>query len=154
MHLAPQATAQHYATPYALGDFPTMNALWSYYFVVASALYRKSATAENFTEKKIRDPRLQALIKKVKLGYLDRPNGVELEVIMKDGRRYTQYKGYPVGDPGTDLSRDGLIAKFKEQVEFSRLIDKEDMEKTIELLENLEKVRNIRMITRLASQRA
>ncbi len=153
LHLSPQATALHYATPYVIGDYPTMNALWSYYFVVASALYRKSATAEDFTEQKIRDPRLQALIKKVKLGYLDQPNGVEVEVIMKDGQRFSQYKGIPLGDPGNELSRDGLIAKFTEQVRFSRLISKEAMGKMVSLLEDLENVENIEAITKLAARR-
>jgi len=41
-----------------------MNALWSFYFAVGSTLYRKSSKDENFMEDKIRDPKLQALIKK------------------------------------------------------------------------------------------
>lgn len=153
LHLSPVATAQHYATPYEIGDYPTMNALWSYYFVVASALYRKSATSENFTEKKIRDPRLQALIRKVKLGYLDKTEGIELEVKMKDGRRFTEYYGTPLGDPSNPLSRDDLIAKFIEQVEFSQLVDKKDAEEAIRLLERLEEVKNIKTITKLAARR-
>ena len=153
LHLSPVATAAHYATPYAIGDYPTMNALWSYYFVVASALYRKSATAENFTEKKIRDPKLQDLIKKVKLGDLDKPEGVELEVVMKDGRRFSEFVLTALGNPSNPLSRDGLIAKFIEQVEFSQLVDKKDAEEAIKLLENLEEVDNVKKITRLAAKR-
>ena len=152
LHLSPQATAAHYATPYTVGAYPTMNALWSYYFVVASALYRKSATAENFTENKIRDPKLQALVKKVKLADLDKLEGVELEVVMKDGRKYTEYVRAALGNPDNPLSRDGLIAKFKEQVEFSRLIEKPAMEGLIDLIENLETVNNIKTITRLAGK--
>lgn len=155
LHLTPQATAQHYATPYVIGAYPTMNALWSYYFVVASALYRKSVTAENFTEKKIRDPKLQALIKKVKLGYLDnQPRGVEVEVIMKDGRRYSEYYETALGDPYNPLSREGLISKFMEQLEFSQMVDKKDAEKLVDLLEKLEGVDNIKTITKLAARRA
>jgi len=153
LHLSPVATAAHYATPYVIGDYPTMNALWSYYFVVASALYRKSATAENFTEKKIRDPKLQALIKKVKLGDLDKPEGIELEVVMKDGRKFTEFAGSALGNPDNPLSRDGLIDKFMEQVEFSQLIDKNDAKEAIKLLENLEQVDNIKKITKLAARR-
>jgi 2-methylcitrate dehydratase PrpD len=130
-----------------------MNALWSYYFVVASALYRKSAAAENFTGEKIRDPKLQDLIKKVKLGYLDKPEGIELEVIMKDGRRFSEYLRTALGDPSNPLSRDGLIAKFMEQVEFSQLVHRKDAEKVIGLVESLEKVDDINTITRLAAKR-
>jgi len=153
LHLSPQATAQHYATPYVIGAYPTMNALWSYYFVVASALYRKSVKAENFTEKKIRDPKLQALIKKVKLGYLDKPRGVEVEVIMKDGKRFSEYVEDALGDPDNPLPREGLIAKFTEQAEFSQLVTKKDAEKLIEVvLDGLEKVDNVKTITKLAAK--
>ncbi len=150
LNLSPVATAVHYATPYVIGDYPSMNALWSYYFAVASALYRKSATAENFTEAKIRDPRLQALIKRVKLGYLDRPQGIELEVRMKDGRRFAEYVGTMLGDPADPLPREGLLAKFFEQVEFSKLVQKRDAEKIVELVENLEAVGDVSSIARLA----
>jgi 2-methylcitrate dehydratase PrpD len=152
LHLSPVATAAHYATPYVIGDYPPMNALWSYYFAVASALYRKSAASENFTGEKIRDAKLQALIEKVKLGYLDKPEGIELEVIMTDGRRYSEYVRTALGDPSNPLSREGLIAKFMEQVEFSRLVKKADVEKIIELVEGLEKVKDVSTIARLAGR--
>jgi len=151
LHLSPVATAAHYATPYVIGDYPPMNALWSYYFVVASALYRKNAAAGNFTLEKVSDPKLQALIKKVKLGYLDKPEGIELEVIMRDGRRYSEYVRGALGDPSDPLPRDGLIAKFMEQVNFSRLVRKADAEKIIELVEGLENVENVSTIARLAA---
>jgi 2-methylcitrate dehydratase PrpD len=151
LHLSPQATAQHYATPYAIGAYPTMNALWSYYFVVASALYRRSATAENFTEDNIRDPRLQALIKKVKLGYLDKPRGVELEVVMRDGRRFSECYETALGDPENPMSRDDLVAKFMEQLEFSRLVTSDKAEELVELVENLESVADVSAIAKLAA---
>ncbi len=154
LHLSPVATAAHYATPYVIGDYPPMNALWSYYFAVASALYRKSAAAENFTGEMVREPRLQALIKKVKLGYLDKPEGVELEVIMKDGGRFSEYVRTALGDPSDPLPREGLIAKFMEQIEFSRLVEKKDAEKIIELVEGLEKIEDVRAIAGLAKKRA
>lgn len=152
LHLSPVATAAHYSTPYVIGDYPTMNALWSYYFCVASALYRKSATAENFTEAKIRDPKLQTLVKKVKLGYLDKPEGIELEVVMKDGRRLSEYVRMAYGDPSNPISRDDLIAKFMEQVEFSRLVNKKDAQRLIGVLDELEEVDNVKTITDLAAR--
>ncbi len=154
LHLSPAATAAHYATPYVIGEYPTMNALWSYYFAVASALYRKSAAAENFTEIRVRDPRLQALIKKVKLGYLDKPEGIELEVIMTSGKRFSQYVRTATGDPSNPLSRQGLIDKFMEQVQFSGLVSLKDAERIIRLVEGLEEVADVSSITRLAAKRS
>ncbi len=153
LNLSLTCTAVHYSKPYIIGDYPPMNALWSFYFAVASSLYRKCSTDENYTSEKIRDTRLQALIKKVKLGYLDKPEGVELVVKMKDGRTYSEYVDRALGEPYKPLSRDGLIAKFMEQVEFSQLVNRKDAKKLVELLENLEEVDNVNRITELAARR-
>jgi 2-methylcitrate dehydratase PrpD len=153
LHLSPAAAAVHYSKPYILGNYPAMNALWSFYYAVAGTLYFKSSKDENFTEKKIRDPKLQALIKKVKLADLDKTEGIELEVKMKDGRSFSDYVAQALGEPYRPLSREGLIEKFMEQVEFSQLVNKEDAEKIIELVEKLEEVDNIQKILELAVKR-
>lgn len=153
LHLSPAAAAVHYSKPYIIGDYPTMNALWSFYFAVAGTLYFKSSKNENFTEKKIGDPKLQALIRKVRLVDLDKTEGIELEVKMKDGRTFSEYVAQAIGEPYNPLSREGLIAKFIEQVEFSQLVTKENAEKIIELVEKLEEMDNIQKILKLTAKR-
>jgi 2-methylcitrate dehydratase PrpD len=153
LHLSPQAAAVHYSKPYIIGEYPTMNALWSFYFAVGSTLYRKSSKDENFTDEKIRDPKLQALIKKVKLGDLDKPEGIELEVKMKDERTFSEYVRVALGEPYKPLSRDGLITKFMEQVEFSQTVSKKDAEKLVRLVERLEEMDNVQKIVELAVRR-
>ncbi len=151
--LSAAAAAIHYSKPYMIGDYPTMNALWSFYFAVGSTLYRKSSKNENFTEEKIRDPKLQALIKKVKLDDLDKPEGVELRVKMKDGRVFSDYVDRALGEPYTPLSREGLVAKFMEQIEFSGLVRSKEAARIIELVENLDKVPDVSTILSLAARR-
>ena len=153
LHLSMAAAAIHYSKPYIIGEYPTMNALWSFYFAVAGTLYRKGSTNENFTEKNIRDPKLQALIKKVKLGDLDKAEGIELEVKMKDGRVFTEYVDRALGEPYKPLSRDGLVNKFMTQVKFSKLVDVKDAEKIVDMIENLEEVDNINKMIELAVKR-
>ena len=153
LHLSDAAAAVHYSKPYIIGDYPTMNALWSFYFAVASTLYRKSSKNENFTDEKIRDPKLQALIKKVKLADLDKDEGIELEVKMKDGRTFSEYVRVALGEPYRPLSRDGLIEKFMEQVEFSQMVSQKDAKELIRLVEKLEEVDNIAKIVKLAVRR-
>jgi len=150
LHLSPPATAMHYAKPYIIGEYPTMNALWSYYFAVASTLVRKSSRNENYTEENILDPQVQNLIKKVRLAGLDKPVGVEVEVIMKDGQRYSEYVKTASGEPSTPMTRDDLVAKFMEQVEFSQMISRSNAEKLVGLLERLEEVDDINQIVKLA----
>ncbi|MFC1921438.1 MmgE/PrpD family protein, partial [Chloroflexota bacterium] len=64
LHLSVPAKYGHYMRPYKVGDYPTGDALFSYVFSTASALYRRSATGREYTEESIRDPKLQELIKK------------------------------------------------------------------------------------------
>jgi 2-methylcitrate dehydratase PrpD len=59
LHLSPPAAAIHYAKPYIVGDYPTMNALWSYYYAVASTLVRRSSKNENYTDEFILDPEVK-----------------------------------------------------------------------------------------------
>ena len=153
LNLSLTCTAVHYSKPYIIGSYPPMNALWNFYFAVANALYRKSSKDEHYISENIRDPKLQALVQKVKLDYLDKPEGIELVVKMKDGKTYSQYVDRPLGEPYKPLTRDGLIDKFMEQVEFSRLVDMKDAEKLVNLLENLEDVDNVNRITELAAKR-
>jgi len=153
LNLSLTCTAVHYSKPYIIGTYPPMNALWNFHFAVANALYRRSSKDEHFISENIRDPKLQALVQKVNLGYLDKPEGVELVVKMKDGSTYSQYVDRALGEPYKPLTRDGLIDKFMEQVEFSRLVDRKDAEKLVDLLENLEEVDDVNRITELAAKR-
>ena len=144
------ATAPHYTKPYKVGYYPTGDALFSFVYAVANGLSTRMSRGDNFTEDGIRNPRTQALIKRVTLETLDKPEGVELEVKMKDGRVYSEYLLMAVGDPSNPLSREGLIEKFMSQVDFSQKVSRSNAEKIIELVENLEKIDNIREIIELA----
>jgi 2-methylcitrate dehydratase PrpD len=155
LRTSPPATAAHYAKPYKLGDYPTGDALFSYKYSVASALLRKTAQNKEYTEESVRDPEVQALIGKVMLAGLDRPEGVEVEVKMKDGRTLSEYLDRRMGsdEPGALPSRDFLVDKFMEQVEFTRMVNKEDAEAIMGLVDRLEEVDNVAEIVRLAVRR-
>ncbi len=101
----------------------------------------------------IRDPKLQALVGRVKLDDLDKPEGVELRMKLKDGRELSEYVDRATGEPYTPLSREGLIAKFMEQVEFSQTVATKDAEKIVKLVEELERVDDVSKVTELAAQR-
>ncbi len=153
LHLSPPAAAIHYSKPFVMGDYPTMSALWSYYYSVASALLRKSSIDEYFTEEAVRDPRVQELISKVKLGDLDQSAGIELEVKMDGGRVFREYVRAAAGEPNRPLTRDELLAKFKEQWEFAGLVEWHKAELLIASCENLEKVPNVAEMVKMAVRR-
>ena len=149
LHLSKAATAVHYSKPYLMGDYPPMNALWSFYYAVAGTLFFKNSDNNNFIEKNIRNPKLQELIQKVKLDDLERDEGIELRVKMKDGQVYSEYVARPLGEPSRPLPQEKLVEKFMKQAEFSGSITTADAEKAIELLEDLENMDTINSIIRL-----
>lgn len=146
------ATGMHYARPYKVGDYPTGDALFSYKYAVANALARGTAKNQDYIEESVRDPKVQALINRVRLelAKLDKPEGVELEVTTKDGRRFSEYVAQAQGTPSKPLSRNILMEKFREQVGFSQIVSPANCEKLIELIENLEQLDNVQNIVDLA----
>ena len=72
---------------------------------------------------------------------------------MKDGRTLTEYVAVALGEPRNPLTRNGLIAKFMEQVEFSQLVTINNAERLVELVEGLESVNNVAQIFELAVRR-
>ncbi len=84
------------------------------------------------------------------LAALDKPEGVELEVRMKDGEIYREYLRMALGDPSNPLSKEGLIQKFMNQVDFSRKVSRSNAEKIVKLVEKLEEVDNVQKIVELA----
>ena len=153
LRTSPPATAAHYAKPYKVGDYPTGDALFSYRYSVASALVRKHARNEDYDEEHIRDPKVQALIARTRLEGLDRPEGVELEVRLKDGRLLREYVPVALGEPSNPLSREGLAAKFMTQVEYSQTVSMSDAEKLLKLLARLEEVDDAGRLVELAVKR-
>jgi 2-methylcitrate dehydratase PrpD len=147
------ATAAHYTKAYKVGNYPTGDALFSFVYAVANGLSTRASWGENFTEEGIHNPQTQALIKRVTLANLDKPEGVELEVRMKDGQKYSEYLRMAVGDPSNPLSWEGLIEKFMNQVDFSKKVTRNNAEKIIEMVKKLEKIDNIQKIIDLAAMR-
>jgi 2-methylcitrate dehydratase PrpD len=140
----------HYMRPYKVGYYPTGDALFSYKFSTASALFRRNAVSKNYTEEFIRDPGLQSLISKVKFADSTRPEGVELELKMKDGKIISEYAAVATGELPNPLSWDELVDKFMAQVEFTRNISESSAKKLIGLAKRLEEVEDIREIVDLA----
>jgi 2-methylcitrate dehydratase len=154
LRLSPPTAAVHYMKPYKVGDYPTGDALFSYKYSIANGLVRRSGKNKDYTEEAIRDPRVQTVISKITLEDMDKPEGVEIEVRMKDGRTITEYYERHVdripSKLGTLPSRDAMMDKFMEQVEFSQLVDKKNVKEIVRMVENLEEVDNVAKIVNLA----
>lgn len=156
LRLSPAHAAHfHYMRPYKVGDYPTADALFSYKYSVTNGLVRRSGKNKDYTEEAIRDPLIQRVISNMTLGDLDKPIGFEIEVKLNDGHDITEYYEVHVGRaPGQSgpliLSRNVMVNRFMDQIEFSQLVSKENAVKITEMVENLEKIDNVAEIIELA----
>jgi 2-methylcitrate dehydratase PrpD len=137
--------------PWEIGDFPHGNAIFSFRFTIATALLKGSVRPKHVTEQAIRDPKLADLIAKIDFASLPAGSkGVALTVRMKDGATHTAESRIARGDIAANpISRDELLAKFWDNVEFAQKHQRGDAEALLELLEHLEDQDGINEITRL-----
>ena len=112
---------------------------------------------EDFTDESIHDPQVNSLAARMRVEGL--PEGsvgpVDLTIRLKDGKEYTESpidaKGYILGKP---MSRDEIIAKFMDQVEFSKMVSLKNAQKLVGLIEKLEEADNLNEILTSAVKRS
>ena len=135
--------------PFKIGPFPHGNAAFSYEYVVATAFLFGSVKPEHFTEKAIRDHRINDFIGKIKLTAVTdvKFEAARVNVALKDGRKLTEscdaVKGDPLHNP---MSREDILAKFWTNVDFSKKISKKKATELLGMLENLEKLDSVRKL--------
>jgi 2-methylcitrate dehydratase PrpD len=137
---------------FIIGDYPYANAAFNFRYNVANALLRKSVRTEHFSEESIRDPQLHTLISKINLVELPRAGfqSSKLKLIMKDGRELSESCDVPKGDPlRNPLSKDEIIAKFWENVEYSKTVTAQNANKLLKLLGELEELDSVDKIIEL-----
>lgn len=88
-------------------------------YCLAAAIVDKIITTDSFSEEKLKDPRIFAVIDKIKgepslefekMFPAKQPSRVV--VTTKDGKQYEEYMEYPKGDPRESMTREDLRNKF------------------------------------------
>ncbi|MFC1819765.1 MmgE/PrpD family protein [Thermodesulfobacteriota bacterium] len=137
--------------PFKPGD-SQQKALFNQHYAAANVLLRKGARLEHFTEEAVKDPKVVELAGKVKAMPSRQENGkLELIAKMKDGKEYSavfqkpQNRGYPKWP----LTREELIEKYWNNINFCNRISKSNAEKALSMIENLEEVDNISDLIKL-----
>ena len=85
----------------------------------------------------------------LELAKLDKTEGIELQVQLKNGKSYSQYVPRIQMNYADPSDRKKLLDKYYEQMEFSGLIDRDQAEKILEMVENLENIDNVADIVSL-----
>jgi 2-methylcitrate dehydratase PrpD len=137
--------------PFKMGDSQPKS-LFSYYYSAANALLRKGARVEHYTEEAIREPAVVELAGKVKIvATQDKDGRTEAKVTMKNGKEYSTVFTHPSrrGTPLYPLSKEELHQKFWDNINFSGNVAKENAEKALAMIEELEKVDDVSRLTAL-----
>ena len=123
-------------------------------FCIALAILNKGVRISNFCEIKLNDPKILEIMGKVKmsvdpeivsLGYNKR-SAVSITIKLNDGREYRNVN-FPKGFAENPLADNDIIAKYRDCA--SAVLERENLERSIELILNLEKLGNIRELTQL-----
>ena len=123
---------------------------------VAAALAKGRVATEHFTETAIRDPEILEVSGKISVEMdpgLNRPDRVppgKLKIIMKDGQVLSKQVDDPLGSPERPMSFDDCVKKFRDcSSNLQNGFSKERAERIIELIGDLEQMREIGEITQL-----
>jgi 2-methylcitrate dehydratase PrpD len=123
-------------------------------FLIALATLDRSVDLQSFSEEKIHDKRISEMMKKIRVeadDELDKlyPEKFPARVIitMADGKVYEKTEFYPKGFPKNPISQVELEEKFMSLVTLK--MDETRARKIKEKIYNLEKLDNIRELTKL-----
>ena len=131
----------------------SIDAKYSIPFTAAIAMAKGNVTLRDYTDEGLHDPEVLAMAQKVRFQPLPPEENHQvpaIEIHTRDGRRlYQRVNGLP-GDPDNPASQDLLESKFRDCVSFSASpLPPANAGRVIEMVNNLEKVRDVGEIARL-----
>ena len=114
------------------------------------ALSEGDVTLKKFTDAKVREPQLLALMKKINAVTV-RPLklGARVAVIMKDGTTFEGSRKIPKGDPADPLKFNDLERKFRQNA--GLFVSGEKIDQLVEKIGSLEKQKEIGEIMALTN---
>jgi 2-methylcitrate dehydratase PrpD len=138
------------------GEFPQVNAIWSYVYTVACALLRKSVRPEHFLEVAIKDPQIKAIVDQIRLSELPGADlhTARIKVVLRDGKEFRESVHYARGDQMQNpISREEIKAKYWANIEFSRTISEGNAKRLLDLVEDLENLESVTALVDLLTFR-
>jgi len=149
-----------YTTPQLLIHSRPQTALegkFSMEFCMALALLERKVELSQFKDKKVQDAKIQDMIKKVTFSIRPDLNALEssgnpsttVRILMKNGREFVQTVDEAKGTPENPLTPEEVRNKYRQCTKGVQ--SRKEMEKTIEIVENLENLKRISTLTNLLS---
>jgi 2-methylcitrate dehydratase PrpD len=135
-----------------IGERPRQNAQFSIPYCVANALLRKCSQFQNFEEASIRDPKIMEIIRKITV--IPDPEmekrdetSMDMEVRTKEGAIFHKSLDTPRGFPEDPMTREELIARFRQCLRYKNKSWQEDnIQKIASMVYRLEELSDIRSL--------
>ena len=126
-------------------------------FTLAVGALQRQLLIGDFLPERLKDPAVLEMARRVNYRFEEdqdvialRPGIVEIKT--KGGKVYTERVDYPYGHPRNPITSDDLIAKFKDCTSYSaKPLSEENLTRVIDMLLNLEKVKDVRELIDLVS---
>jgi 2-methylcitrate dehydratase PrpD len=135
-----------------------LQAKFSMEFCMAILLLDRRAGLNEFTDATVHRKDVQAMIAKVDFGVHPEAEAAGydkmttlIEITLKDGRVIKGKADFGKGSPANPMSYDEVAGKFRECAEYAGW-DKKKADTVVELVRGLEKVKDMREVTRLLSR--
>ncbi len=138
--------------PFSIGEVPHVDAIFSLQYTVANALLRGYPKPQHFTVESIKDPVINELIKKVKVVTQDFGTAWSsiVRVKMSDGKEFSEQVNVPKGNElENPLTREEKLEKYRNNINFTKMVSTRNAEKALVMMENLEEVGDIRQLVKL-----
>ncbi|MFC1815753.1 MmgE/PrpD family protein [Thermodesulfobacteriota bacterium] len=130
-----------------------MEGKFSLQYCMAIALLDGKVGLEQFSDKKLNDPRVHEFIEKISVYEhpelkgqpLGKKEFSEVTVHLKDGQTFSNRVGLARGRPSNPLEYDEIVSKYRECAR--RILSNADIEKLLEMVEHLEDFDDISELT-------
>lgn len=152
VHIADFVLGTALALPFAPARDDHTRANFSIRWQIANAILRGPTRQAHYAPEAIHDPQLAAILDKLTLAPLaDGVRGVQAEMLLRDGSKLTAaHSGMPWRHPQREPStQDDVLAKFRQQAEFSNVLERTRTEEIAARILALDHEANMANLARL-----
>lgn len=154
VHIADFVLGTALALPFAPARDDHTRANFSIRWQIANAILRGPTRQAHYAPEAIHDPQLAAILDKLTLAPLaDGVRGVQAEMLLRDGSKLTAaHSGMPWRHPQREPStQDDVLAKFRQQAEFSNVLERTRTEEIAARILALDHEANMANLARLVT---
>jgi len=148
-----KATKLHVGWPYSPES--ATSAQMNLYYSAAAFVLEGDAFIDQFTEEKIKDPRILSYIPKIHIeedadldaGGPGKRHSVRVKVFLKNGRQFERKVDYPLGNPKNPMTPGDLENKFRKLA--GKVFTENKVDQLISTIDHLDQIDDVHQLSKL-----